>query len=430
MAENNTLLEVKDLHTYFYLEQGISKALHGVSFDIKKGETLGVVGESGCGKSMTALSIMQLVPNPPGRIVSGEISFKGEDLLSKSKKEMRDMRGSKIAMIFQEPMTSLNPVMTIGKQIEETIRIHEQLPKAEARKKAIEMLKLVRIPEAEQRYREYPHQLSGGMRQRVMIAIALACQPDLLICDEPTTALDVTVQAQILKLIAQLQKKNGMSVMLITHDLGVISQVADRIVIMYAGKIVEYGTRKSIFQNPLHPYTEALLKAVPKLNDEEGKQLYMIKGMVPDLSKEQKGCLFAERCPYAQKICFEQEPDLQELETGKVCCHRYSGKDGSGEGSEEPGEQRDNKSGLSKKEPGEQKGDESGLSKKEPGEQKGDESGLSKKEPGEQKGDESGLSKKEPGEQKGDESGLSKKETEKQTGGKGCASKEPGRCTE
>lgn len=327
MAENTTLLEVKDLHTYFYLEQGISKALHGVSFDIKKGETLGVVGESGCGKSMTALSIMQLVPNPPGRIVSGEINFQGVNLLTKSKKEMRAMRGSKIAMIFQEPMTSLNPVMTIGKQIEETIRIHEDVSKTEAKKRAIDMLKLVKIPEPEQRYREYPHQLSGGMRQRVMIAIALACRPDLLICDEPTTALDVTVQAQILKLIAALQKENGMSVMLITHDLGVISQVADRIVIMYAGKIVEYGTKKSIFEHPLHPYTEALLKAVPKLNDEDGKELYMIKGMVPDLSKEQKGCLFAERCPHAREVCFRQEPELRELSAGRVCCHRYSWED-------------------------------------------------------------------------------------------------------
>lgn len=209
MTEKQTLLEVKNLHTYFYLENGISKALHGVSFDIKKGETLGVVGESGCGKSMTALSIMQLVPDPPGKIVSGEILFQGVDLLKKDKKEMRQMRGSKIAMIFQEPMTSLNPVMTIGKQISETIRIHENVSKAEAKKRAIDMLKLVKIPEPEQRYGEYPHQLSGGMRQRVMIAIALACQPDLLICDEPTTALDVTVQAQILKLIAGLQKKNG-----------------------------------------------------------------------------------------------------------------------------------------------------------------------------------------------------------------------------
>lgn len=323
MTEKQTLLEVKNLHTYFYLENGISKALHGVSFDIKKGETLGVVGESGCGKSMTALSIMQLVPDPPGKIVSGEILFQGVDLLKKDKKEMRQMRGSKIAMIFQEPMTSLNPVMTIGKQISETIRIHENVSKAEAKKRAIDMLKLVKIPEPEQRYGEYPHQLSGGMRQRVMIAIALACQPDLLICDEPTTALDVTVQAQILKLIAGLQKKTGMSVMLITHDLGVISQVADRIVIMYAGKIVEYGTKKLIFENPLHPYTEALLKAVSRLTDEEGKELYMIKGMVPDLTKKQKGCLFAERCPYARTICYQEEPELQTVGEGRVCCHRY-----------------------------------------------------------------------------------------------------------
>lgn len=328
MTEKEKLLEVKDLHTYLYLEQGVSKALDGITFDIKKGETLGVVGESGCGKSMTALSIMQLVPDPPGKIVSGEIRFQGENLLGKSKKEMREIRGSRIAMIFQEPMTSLNPVMTVGKQIEETIRIHESVSRAEAKKRAIDMLKLVKIPEPQQRYHEYPHQLSGGMRQRMMIAIALACHPDLLICDEPTTALDVTVQAQILKLIAELQKKTGMSVMLITHDLGVISQVAERIIIMYAGRIVEYGTRQSIFANPLHPYTEALLKSVPRLSDEEGKELYMIKGMVPDLTKEHRGCLFAERCPYTEKRCLEEEPELYDTGSGCVCCHRY-GKRGN-----------------------------------------------------------------------------------------------------
>ena len=325
MEEKKTLLQVEDLNTYLYLEQGVSKALHGVNFDIMEGETLGVVGESGCGKSMTALSIMQQVPEPPGKIVSGKILFHGEDLLKKNKAEMRKMRGSKIAMIFQEPMTSLNPVMTIGKQISETLRIHEKLGHKEAREKAIRMLELVKIPMAEERYKQYPHQLSGGMRQRVMIAIALACHPDLLICDEPTTALDVTVQAQILKLIKDLQQQNGMAVMLITHDLGVISQVADRIVIMYAGKIVEYGTKENIFKTPLHPYTEALLKAVPKLTDKDDQELYMIKGMVPDLVQEPKGCLFAPRCPYAKDICYTAEPGLAQLPTGKVYCHRYDG---------------------------------------------------------------------------------------------------------
>lgn len=330
MEEKKTLLEVKDLHTYFYLEQGVSKALHGVSFDIKEGETLGVVGESGCGKSMTALSIMRQIPDPPGRIVSGEILLHGEDLLKKSKSEMRKLRGSELAMIFQEPMTSLNPVMTIGSQIAETIRIHEKVTKPQAMEKAINMLRLVRIPLAEQRYHEYPHQLSGGMRQRVMIAMALACHPSLLICDEPTTALDVTVQAQILQLIAELQKKSGMSVMLITHDLGVISQVADRVVIMYAGKIVEYASKENIFNHPLHPYTEALLKSVPRLSGEVGKELYMIPGMVPSLIGEPKGCLFAPRCPYAQERCFVREPELRELSGSRVCCHRYEGEEGDG----------------------------------------------------------------------------------------------------
>lgn len=323
----SVLLEVKDLQTHFFLEQGVSKALSGVNFQILKGKTLGVVGESGCGKSLTALSIMGLVPNPPGKVVGGEILFHGEDLLKKKKSEMRKIRGSKIAMIFQEPMTSLNPVMTIGKQIEETIRTHQKLRRPEAHEKAIEMLKLVRIPMAEQRYHEYPHQLSGGMRQRVMIAIALACKPELLICDEPTTALDVTVQAQILQLINDLKEELGMSVMLITHDLGVISQMADQVVVMYAGKVVEYGDGETIFRHPLHPYTEALLKSVPQMEGMHQEKLYMIKGMVPNLLKEHKGCLFAPRCEYATEKCFAEEPVYVKQPEGVVKCHRYAQED-------------------------------------------------------------------------------------------------------
>lgn len=322
--ENDILLEVEDLQTHFFLEEGVVKALDGISFTIKQGETLGVVGESGCGKSLTALSIMRQVPNPPGKIVGGSLLFEGEDLLDKSKSDMRRIRGGQIAMIFQEPMTSLNPVMTIGNQIAETLRIHQKMSRKEAKEKAIEMLGLVKIPLPEQRYSEYPHQLSGGMRQRVMIAMALACNPKLLICDEPTTALDVTVQAQILKLIDDLKKSLHMSVMLITHDLGIISQVADRVIIMYAGKIVEYGSGENIFNHPLHPYTKALLASVPKIKEDTKDTLYMIKGMVPNLLEEHKGCLFAPRCEYATEKCFQEEPDYMEQPTGKVRCFRYT----------------------------------------------------------------------------------------------------------
>lgn len=322
--DNNVLISVKNLKTHFFLEDGVLKALDGISFHINKGETLGVVGESGCGKSLTALSIMRLVQSPPGKIVGGEILFEGDDILQKTKKEMRKIRGEKIAMIFQEPMTSLNPVLTIGWQITETLKTHQKLSNEEAKKKAIEMLKTVNIPLPEQRYKEYPHQLSGGMRQRVMIAMALACNPSLLICDEPTTALDVTVQAQILKLINSLKKRLNMSIMMITHDLGVISEIADRVIIMYAGRIVEERNGKDIFSIPLHPYTEALLKSVPNI-DNENKQLYMIKGMVPNLLKEHKGCLFAPRCDYARSLCFETEPELVMYnEKSQVRCHKYT----------------------------------------------------------------------------------------------------------
>lgn len=321
--DDNILLKVEDLRTHFFLDDGVLKALDGVSFHINKGETLGVVGESGCGKSLTALSIMRLVQSPPGKIVGGKIYFDREDILQKSKHEMRKIRGSKISMVFQEPMTSLNPVFTVGFQINETLRIHRGLSKHQAKEKAIEILKMVDMPLPEQRYNEYPHQLSGGMRQRVMIAMALSCNPSLLICDEPTTALDVTVQAQILNLINDLKKKLDMSIMMITHDLGVISEIADRVIIMYAGRIVEESSSRDIFLRPLHPYTEALLKSVPKIN-KKGEKLYMIKGMVPDLLDEHRGCLFAPRCEFVKDICLKEEPQLLPCNGRKVRCYKYS----------------------------------------------------------------------------------------------------------
>ena len=327
--ENNILLDVQDLVTQFKLDDGILTAVDHVSFSIHRGETLGVVGESGCGKSVTAFSILNLV-SPPGKIVSGKIMFEGENLLEKSKHDMKKIRGERISMIFQEPMTSLNPVFTIGNQIDETLRVHKGLSRQDAREKTIELLKLVNIPLPEQRYREYPHQLSGGMRQRVMIAMALACDPQLLICDEPTTALDVTVQAQILQLINRLKRQLGMAVMLITHDLAVISEVADRILVMYAGRIVEESPEQALFEKPLHPYTEALLKSVPHVGKGTEK-LYMIEGMVPNLLQKHEGCLFAPRCQYATDLCRQREPALLQAGDRKVRCHRYTQEWGNSE---------------------------------------------------------------------------------------------------
>lgn len=321
--ENEVLLEIKDLTTRFKLDDGMLTAVDHVSFTVGKNQTVGIVGESGCGKSVTAFSILGLV-GAPGKIVGGEILFHGEDLRKKTKHELRKIRGGKIGMIFQEPMTSLNPVFTVGSQIDEMTKLHLGLDAKQAKELTIELLKAVNIPSPEQRYREYPHQLSGGMRQRVMIAMALACSPDLLICDEPTTALDVTVQAQILRLIDSLKKKNGMSVMIITHDLAVISEVADKVVVMYAGRIVEESLEKDIFTSPLHPYTEALLKSIPS-SAKRGEKLYTIDGMVPNLLKKNVGCMFAPRCEYAQPHCFEQEPALVACGEGrKVRCYRYS----------------------------------------------------------------------------------------------------------
>ena len=322
MSEN--LLEVKNLKTYFFTDGGVVKSVDDVSFNVKPGKTLGVVGESGCGKSITSLSIMQLVETPPGKIVDGEIIYNGENLLGKDKDEMRKIRGGEIAMIFQEPMTSLNPVFTVGQQIMEALMIHTDMDKTKAKERAIEMLKLVRIPLAEKRFNEYPHQLSGGMRQRVMIAMALSCNPKLLICDEPTTALDVTSQAQILDLIIELKEKLGTSIMMITHDLGVIAEVADDVMVMYAGKIVEYGTADQIFETPMHPYTHGLMNCIPKLNDDNETRLHVIPGMVPSPDRMPKGCAFCPRCSEAKKICEEKMPELIEIDGQKVRCFKYT----------------------------------------------------------------------------------------------------------
>ncbi|MFI5359300.1 MAG: ABC transporter ATP-binding protein [Halanaerobiales bacterium] len=309
------LLEIRNLKTYFYTENGVSKAVDGVDLEIYPGETLGVVGESGCGKSVTSLSIMRLIQEPPGKIVDGEILFKGRDLARLSQDEMRQIRGNEISMIFQEPMTSLNPVFTIGEQISEAIMLHKKVDKKQAMEESIEMLRKVGIPLPEQRVKEYPHQLSGGMRQRIMIAMALSCNPDLLIADEPTTALDVTIQAQILDLMQDLKKKYKMSIMMITHDLGVVAEVCDRVAVMYAGKVVEYTDVKTLFKNPRHPYTWGLLNSIPRL-DKEVDRLPAIPGMVPDSKNFPVGCRYNNRCPFATEKCFKEEPELMEVAEG------------------------------------------------------------------------------------------------------------------
>ena len=317
------LLEVKDLETEFKVKRGTVKAVNGVSFEVDKGEILAVVGESGSGKSVTSLSVMGLIRDP-GRVAGGEILFNGENLLKKSTKEMQAVRGDKISMIFQEPMTSLNPVYRVKDQIMETILTHTTMNKKEALKRAIEMLDLVGIPAPEQRVNDYPHQMSGGMRQRVMIAMALACDPELLIADEPTTALDVTIQAQILDLINRLREKLGMAVLLITHDLGVVAETAAKVVVMYCGRVVEQATVEQLFTKPLHPYTQGLLDSIPKM-DEDRERLYMIKGIVPDPIHLPKGCSFADRCDKCMEKCREHMPKLSVTEDGrKVRCFLVS----------------------------------------------------------------------------------------------------------
>lgn len=318
------LLEVKNLRTYFYTDDGVAKAVDDVSFSLDKGETLGLVGESGCGKSVSALSIMRLIPEPPGKIVGGEILFKGKDILKVPEKIMQDIRGNDIGMIFQEPMTSLNPVFTCGDQIEEAVILHQKLSKEQAKVKAIEMLNLVGIPAPEQRYNEYPHQLSGGMRQRIMIAMALSCNPEILIADEPTTALDVTVQAQILELIKRLQRELGMGVIMITHDLGVIAEVSTRVAVMYASKVAEYGNVDQIFYNPKHPYTIGLLNSIPKLSKSKSR-LATIEGNVPPPTNYPKGCHFCTRCAFAIEKCWVEQPPVVHVEPGHTAaCWRVN----------------------------------------------------------------------------------------------------------
>ena len=315
---NDTVLNVENLSTWFFTRGGLVKAVDGVSLTVKRGETLAIVGESGCGKSVTALSIMRLVPYPPGKIATGTVKLGGQDLLQLDEKSMRSVRGNRMSMIFQEPMTSLNPVRAVGKQVSEALRLHQNLSASEANKRAIEMLQLVQIPAAAQRAREYPHQLSGGMRQRVMIAIALACRPELLIADEPTTALDVTIQAQIQALIVALQKELGTAVLLITHDLGVVAETAQRVIVMYAGTKVEEAGVTDLFARPLHPYTRGLMGSIPRLpvagtHVETGeKRLTEIPGMVPALSKLPPGCAFAARCALADERCRQQSPPFAE----------------------------------------------------------------------------------------------------------------------
>ncbi|MBN1572876.1 MAG: ABC transporter ATP-binding protein [Deltaproteobacteria bacterium] len=316
------ILKVENLKTHFFTDRGTIRAVDGVDLSVKKRETLGLVGESGSGKSMTALSIMRLVP-PPGKTVSGSIRFKGSDLLNIEDREMRKIRGDEISMIFQEPMTSLNPVYTIGEQIAEVFRYHRDMSRDEIEERSIEMLRQVEIPSPESRYRDYPHQLSGGMRQRVMIAMALALSPDLMIADEPTTALDVTIQASILDLINKIKEEMEMSVILITHDLGVVHEVADRISVMYAGAIVEESSVADLFKNPLHPYTRALLKSLPSRNV-GGKKLFTIPGSVPKLSDLPVGCRFSPRCRDVMDICLKEEPEMKgEYPSPRVRCWLY-----------------------------------------------------------------------------------------------------------
>ena len=312
MATMEPVLKIEDLRTVFHTDDGVVHAAEGVSYELYPGETLAVVGESGSGKSVTALSVLRLIAEPPGEIVSGHIIFDGKDLTSLSRRELRRIRGRRISMIFQEPMTSLNPVHTIGRQIMEPMLLHRICDRTEARRRALELLKKVGIPAPDQRMSEYPHQLSGGMRQRVMIAIALACEPEVVIADEPTSALDVTVQLQILRLLKDLQEQMGMAVILITHDLGVVAEVADRVAVMYAGRVVESGSVEELFYNSVHPYVEGLRASIPDL-DEETERLSVIPGQVPDAARLPQGCPFAPRCAYVMERCTDQDPPTTQV---------------------------------------------------------------------------------------------------------------------
>jgi len=307
------LLQVKNLKTQFFTQDGVVKAVDGVSFDLSEGGTLGIVGESGCGKSVTVLSVMRLIPQPPGKIVGGEVLFDGDDLLRVSDDQIRRVRGNKIAMVFQDPMTSLNPVLTINQQISEALELHLGMSKDAARKRSIELLETVGIPEAAQRVDDYPHQFSGGMRQRSMIAMALSCNPQILIADEPTTALDVTIQAQIIELVKRLQRELGMAVIWITHDLGVVAGLCERVIVMYAGHIIEQARIKELYANPSHPYTLGLLGSIPRLDAVRKSKLTPIEGLPPDLIDAPPGCPFVPRCAYAQDICAQERPELRTV---------------------------------------------------------------------------------------------------------------------
>ena len=321
------LLSVKNLSTEFPVKKGIVRAVEDVSFDVDQGEILAIVGESGSGKSVTRLSIMGLLAEP-GHVAGGSLEFEGKDLATLSEKQYRELRGNDMAMIFQEPMTSLNPVYRVGNQIVEAIRTHEKVSKAEAKDRAVDLLRKVGIPSPEARINDYPHQMSGGMRQRVMIAMALACNPKLLIADEPTTALDVTIQAQILDLLRRLRDDTGMAVLLITHDLGVVSETADRVVVMYCGQVVEEAEVRTLFDHPMHPYTLGLLKSIPRLEDDDSKRLYMIKGMVPNPLEMPPGCHFSDRCDSCMDICRTKVPELVDVDGHKVRCFLYESADG------------------------------------------------------------------------------------------------------
>lgn len=327
------LLSVKNLSTEFPVKKGIVRAVEDVSFDVGQGEILAIVGESGSGKSVTSLSIMGLLAEP-GHVAGGSLEFEGKDLATLSEKQYRELRGNDMAMIFQEPMTSLNPVYRVGNQIVEAIRTHEKVSKAEAKDRAVDLLRKVGIPSPEARINDYPHQMSGGMRQRVMIAMALACNPKLLIADEPTTALDVTIQAQILDLLRRLRDDTGMAVLLITHDLGVVSETADRVVVMYCGQVVEEAEVRTLFDHPMHPYTLGLLKSIPRLEDDDSKRLYMIKGMVPNPLEMPPGCHFSDRCDSCMDICRTKVPELVDVDGHKVRCFLYESADGEVKGEE------------------------------------------------------------------------------------------------
>ena len=335
MAE--PLLAVKDLKTNFYTEEGVVQAVNGVSYDIMPGEILGLVGESGCGKTVSALSILRLIPNPPGRIVGGEIMFEGEDIVKMDEDEVRHIRGNKIGMIFQEPMTSLNPVLTIGRQLTETLELHLKMDKQAANRRAVELLEMVGIPEAKQRINDYPHQFSGGMRQRVMIAMALSCNPKLLLADEPTTALDVTIQAQILELLTRLTRELGTAVIVITHNLGVVARYADRVNVMYAGKVIETASAPELYAHPRHPYTLGLLKSVPRLDEIRKEKLDPIEGMPPDLVHLGAGCPFRPRCRFAVDRCKEENPPLIAVaEAHSAACWEWERVAKAAKGDREP----------------------------------------------------------------------------------------------